>query len=154
MRHSKNEHSLFAKPGFMATLFYSISLKPCRGRRPRRPEKQQVLLFIRLPIIAGCKLKKLLFPGRRGRRPLQAKNQAASTRRYREKKTSFSGGQKAIAVAPYRQKIKPHRYAERAFFSPRRGYGKFVRRPQRLRRCPPCGRVRLRFAPLRVTQKR
>ena len=37
----------------------------CRDRRPRRSGKQQILLFIRLPIIAGCKLKILSFPGRR-----------------------------------------------------------------------------------------
>ena len=68
---------------YTATLFRSISLKPCRGRRPRRPEKQQILLFMWLPIIAGCKLKILSFPDRR----------------------------KAIAAGPYRQKFKLHRYA-------------------------------------------
>ena len=37
----------------------------------------------------------------RGRRPLQAKCLTASTRRYRAKKPSFSGGQKAIAAVLY-----------------------------------------------------
>jgi len=48
---------------YTATLFYSIPLKPCRDRRPRRSEKQQILLFMWLPIIAGCKLKILSFFG-------------------------------------------------------------------------------------------
>ena len=69
----------------------------CRGRRPRRPEKQQILLFIRLPIIAGCKLKILSFPGRRGRRSLQAKNQTASIRRYGAKTLSFPGRRVLVA---------------------------------------------------------
>ena len=48
---------------YTATLFRPISLKPCRDRRPRRSEKQQILLFMWLPIIAGCKLKILSFFG-------------------------------------------------------------------------------------------
>ena len=76
---------------FAATLLRSIFLKPCRGRRPRRPGKQQILLFKRLPTIAGCKLKILSFPGRRGRRPLQAKIQTASTHRYGAETLSFPG---------------------------------------------------------------
>ena len=47
--------------------------------------------FKRLQIIAGCKLKILSFPGRRGRRPLQAKIQTASTRRYGAKTLSVPG---------------------------------------------------------------
>ena len=35
----------------------------CRDRRPRRSGEQQILLFKRLPIIAGCKLKILSFFG-------------------------------------------------------------------------------------------
>ena len=83
---------------YTATLFRPISLKPCRDRRPRRSEKQQILLFMWLPIIAGCKLKILSFPDRRGRRSLQAKCLNASTRRYGAETLSLPGRRVLVAT--------------------------------------------------------
>jgi len=83
----------------MATLFRSISLKPCRGRRPRRPGNERI--FNLHPAIIGSHVKSKIccFPDRRGRRSLQAKMQTASMRRYGAKTLSFPGRFKAIAIA-------------------------------------------------------
>ena len=66
-----------------ATLFRSISLKPCRGRRPRRPGNERI--FNLQPAMIGSRIKSKIccFPDRRGRRSLQAKIQTASTHRTR-----------------------------------------------------------------------
>ena len=113
---------------YTATLFRSIPLKPCRDRRPRLSEKKKRLLCVWLHTNSRLKSKICCFSGRRGRRPLQAKNQTASirrygaktlsfpdrrgrrplqakiqiasTRRYGAKILSFPGRRKAIAVAP------------------------------------------------------
>ena len=58
---------------FAATLFYSISIKPCRDRRPRRSEKKKRLLCVWLHTNSRLKSKICCFPDRRGRRSLQAK---------------------------------------------------------------------------------
>ena len=69
---------------FAAALFRPIFLKPCRDRRPRRSEKKKRLLCVWLHTNSRLKSKICCFSGRR----------------------------KAIAAAPYRQKFKPHRYAD------------------------------------------
>jgi len=50
---------------YTATLFYSISIKHCRGRRPRRPEKKKRLLCVWLHTNSRLKSKICCFPGRR-----------------------------------------------------------------------------------------
>ena len=59
---------------YTATLFRSIPLKPCRDRRPRRSKKEKILNLQPAIICSRIKSKICCFSGRRGRRPLQARN--------------------------------------------------------------------------------
>ena len=96
-----------------ATLFRPIFLKPCRGRRPRRPGNERIFNLQPAMIGSHVKSKICCFPDRRGRRSLQAKIQTASTRRYGAKTLSFPVRFKAIAVSVYGDSI----FHQWAFFS-------------------------------------
>ena len=129
-----------------ATLFRSISLKPCRDRRPRRSEKKKHLLCVWLHTNSRLKSKICCFPDRRGRRSLQAKNPNRINTPLRSENLIVSGSSKAPVptgkkssridtpirsgnsfasrvvedVDPYRQKIQTASTRRTCVFSPLR----------------------------------
>jgi len=113
---------------FAATLFYSISIKPCRDRRPRLSGKQQILLFKRLLVCSHTQSKRFFFSDRRGRRSLQAKNSNRIN-------TSIRSGN-SIVFGASRTPVPTGKNSNRIdtpnvrFFSAQ-GIWKIVRRPRR-----------------------